>query len=260
MKLGRHMEDCPRCQAATDAHRSIDDLPIRLGALPVPIGLIAVIPSLVRQHAASHGAAYSLLRLPHRVLRGGLHRISVKSAVVVTAATVTAAGLAIYIGPLSHHQSTPAARNPLSGATRPAGSKDADTATPSPSVSRITTPLGYSGIATADYCVATDGNDANPGTLAEPFASLAKALAVVKPGQTIVLRGGAYEPTSEIVLGASGTAGHQIMISNYRDEHPVLDGSRLPPAASLIAQTGDYQRRLGQRRLRIHRDRQFRGG
>jgi RNA polymerase sigma factor (sigma-70 family) len=239
-RLSRHVDGCRRCQAATDARRSIDELPIRLGALPVPVGLTALIPSLLRQHTASYGALHSLLHLPGRVLGGGLHRMSVKSAAVVAAATATAAGFAIYVSPLTHHRSVPAARNPVSGATQPSGTDTADTSPSSTSASRTTSPTSYSGVASADYYVATDGSDANPGTLAEPFASLARALSAVKPGQTIALRGGTYEPPSTIVLAGSGTTGHQITISNYRDEHPVLSGSRLPSADWLIAQSGGY--------------------
>ena len=237
VKLSRHVQGCRRCEASTEARRSIDDLPIRLGALPVPVALAGLIPNLVRQHAASHSVAYTLAHLPHRLLRAGLHRISMKTAALLTATTVTAVGLAVYLGPLSQHHDSPAAQNPASAATQPSpGAKGAAGPTPSATSS----PLSYSGVATADYYVAPDGSDSNPGTLAAPFATLTKAAAVAKPGQTVALRGGTYEPTIGITLNTSGTSSRQITISNYRDEHPVLDGARLPSGNWLVVQSGDY--------------------
>ena len=36
------------------------------------------------------------------------------------------------------------------------------------------------------YYVATNGNDANPGTLAQPFATWQKAINLAQPGDTIL--------------------------------------------------------------------------
>jgi len=45
----------------------------------------------------------------------------------------------------------------------------------------------------ATYYVATTGNDANPGTQAQPFRTIQKGLAVVRAGDTLYLRGGTYD-------------------------------------------------------------------
>ncbi|MCK4785583.1 MAG: right-handed parallel beta-helix repeat-containing protein [Desulfobacteraceae bacterium] len=78
-----------------------------------------------------------------------------------------------------------------------------------------------------DYYVATDGNDANPGTLNEPFATLEHALLdVVEPGDTIYMRGGSYHEEISAAAGAvAGTPGNPITITNYQDEVVTLDGS-----------------------------------
>ena len=79
-----------------------------------------------------------------------------------------------------------------------------------------------------NYFVATGGSDSgNFGGIAVPFATLAKAFGIVAPGDTIFLRGGTYigdgagfarlEPT------ASGTPTAYITLSNYQDEHVIID-------------------------------------
>jgi hypothetical protein len=55
-----------------------------------------------------------------------------------------------------------------------------------------------------DYCVATDGDDANPGTIERPFATLEKARDTVRQskseGATVILRGGKYFRTQSFPL------------------------------------------------------------
>jgi hypothetical protein len=42
----------------------------------------------------------------------------------------------------------------------------------------------------ATYYVATDGDDANPGTIGQPLATIQKAQEFVSPGDTVYVRGG----------------------------------------------------------------------
>lgn len=243
-RLTRHVEGCPRCQAAVEARGSIDDLPIRLGALTVPALLAARIPSLAGQHGLAAGPVSSLLRALHHQLG----RSSVKSAVAVgaTASLAAVVGLAIHLAPLPHQPATPVVQSPAPGTSGapslPGQPPDptATTAPQTPSPTATTAPGSPSGVATADYYVSPDGDDANPGTLARPFATVTRAVAATSPGRTVAVRGGTYRPDTTIALRASGTADHRITVSNYRDEHPVLDGSRLPAAARFVVQSGGY--------------------
>jgi len=52
----------------------------------------------------------------------------------------------------------------------------------------------------AEYYMAPNGNDNNPGTLSAPFASIAKAQSVASSGDTVMLLGGVYKNFS---IGAS---------------------------------------------------------
>ncbi|MDQ0762813.1 sigma-70 family RNA polymerase sigma factor [Streptomyces canus] len=245
-KVSRHVAACPRCKAAAGARHSIDDLPIRIGALAVPAVLVARIPNLVGQHGVAAGPVSSLLStLPH-----GLGRVTVKSAVAVGSTVTLAAvlGLAIHLAPQPHPHANPAMRSPtptptpIASAPQSPGQTSAasDTATRTPSSTPSTALRAYSGVATADYYVAPGGDDANPGTLARPFATVTRAAAKAGPGQTVAVRGGTYHPEATIVLKSSGTANHRITVSNYRGEHPVLDGSRIPASAWFIVQSGGY--------------------
>lgn len=75
------------------------------------------------------------------------------------------------------------------------------------------------------YYVATNGNNANPGTLAAPWASPDYADTRVSSGDTVYVRGGTYHEWFTITH--SGTAGNVITYINYPGENPILDGTGL---------------------------------
>lgn len=91
-----------------------------------------------------------------------------------------------------------------------------------------------SAVASADYYVAADGNDANPGTILKPFATIEKArLAVqalvaegITKDLTVMLRGGTYYISNTVAFTAadSGVGGHRVIYRNYPEEAPVIDG------------------------------------
>ncbi len=54
-----------------------------------------------------------------------------------------------------------------------------------------------------DYYVAVDGNDDNPGTIEQPFATLQRAIDVAEAGDLVYVRGGVYD----IVQGARAASG-----------------------------------------------------
>ena len=92
----------------------------------------------------------------------------------------------------------------------------------------------------AIYYVATDGSDANAGSLAKPFATLNKANAVVHAGDTVWVRGGIYDlhdtvfyarykMTAGILLTSSGESDDKrIHYLAYPGERPIFDGANLP--------------------------------
>ena len=92
----------------------------------------------------------------------------------------------------------------------------------------------------AEYYVATTGNDSNPGTIEQPFATLQKGHDVAAAGDTVWIRGGTYR----VVNGASATSGfvmsksgqsdaRRIRFWAYPGELPIFDFSQLRLTASM---------------------------
>jgi hypothetical protein len=74
------------------------------------------------------------------------------------------------------------------------------------------------------YVVATTGSDANPGSLASPFATIQHALNVAtKPGDVVQVRDGTYHES--IAFPASGSRLGSIALTAFPGEHPILDGT-----------------------------------
>ncbi|MFJ2024770.1 right-handed parallel beta-helix repeat-containing protein [Streptomyces sp. NPDC087897] len=71
-------------------------------------------------------------------------------------------------------------------------------------------------------------------------AELEKAFADAGPGTTVQLRGGTYHPAKSLKSQADGTARSRITVTAYGTEKPVVDGSRLPEDAWLVALGGDH--------------------
>ena len=89
--------------------------------------------------------------------------------------------------------------------------------------------------------VASDGDDAGPGTRDEPWATLQHAADSVRPGATVYVRDGVYEQRVEI--RASGTPGRPITFAAAPGERVVLDGSSLEvPAGQSAVIAIDSQR------------------
>ncbi|MFG6192549.1 right-handed parallel beta-helix repeat-containing protein [Nonomuraea sp. JJY05] len=76
--------------------------------------------------------------------------------------------------------------------------------------------------------VATSGNDANPGTLDRPLATIQRAVDLAQPGTVISVRGGTYALTSNIQIMKSGTSSSPITLAAYGTERVVIDGEALP--------------------------------
>ncbi|GHG41611.1 MULTISPECIES: right-handed parallel beta-helix repeat-containing protein [Amycolatopsis] len=103
------------------------------------------------------------------------------------------------------------------------------------------TPVAAAGPAAATtYYVAPSGSDSAAGTQAAPWASMAHAQAVAKPGDTVYLRGGTYvysrankscasqtDRVDAITLNKSGSSGSPIRYWAYPGEKPVFDFSRM---------------------------------
>jgi hypothetical protein len=76
------------------------------------------------------------------------------------------------------------------------------------------------------YYVALNGKGNGKGTLKDPFTKIAKAVRVLKPGDTCFVRGGSYEEV--IVFNVSGQKGKKIVLKNYENEKVVILPKKAP--------------------------------
>lgn len=90
------------------------------------------------------------------------------------------------------------------------------------------------------YYVATNGSNDNPGTLEQPFGSLAYAAAKLKPGDTLSVRGGTYYLDETLLLANSGTLDQRVVVESYPGEIAILDGNNLTANNDTINIVGKY--------------------
>jgi len=101
------------------------------------------------------------------------------------------------------------------------------------------------------YYVATNGNDSNPGTFTQPWATWGKAFTstLVNAGDTVFIRGGVYNITvtngSGYGVTRSGTANDWIVYANYPGEIPILDCSAAIPSGQYNSGVGGSSRSGG---------------
>ena len=108
-----------------------------------------------------------------------------------------------------------------------------------------------------EYYVATNGDDANTGSIDSPFATLARAQAEVKAGDIVYIRGGRYIMEESQIMGErekiyacvflmdkSGTDNeHRIRYFGYPGERPIFDLSQVKPfekRVSVFYVSGSY--------------------
>ena len=77
----------------------------------------------------------------------------------------------------------------------------------------------------AVFYVAPNGLDTNPGTLVAPWRTIQKALDVLLPGQTALVRAGTYREA--LVWRRAGTATAPVTVAAYPGELAVIDGEHV---------------------------------
>ncbi len=94
----------------------------------------------------------------------------------------------------------------------------------------------------AQIYVATDGNDLNSGTIDQPLKTIAKAITVVVPGDTIYVRGGTHALFAPININSSqnGSDSSRYHLFAYGDERPLLDFSATALGTKGISLRGSY--------------------
>lgn len=237
-RLARHVRDCPMCGALGEGLIPPEHLLPGIAVPAVPAALLAGIGPLLDSVSAA-GATSGTGALLDRVI-DAVRQLRPKAVLAATVGTaMLLAGLALVIRQESVPADTPHAA-PSAAATGPDTSAPGST-TASPSTSASTSPApGTAGTAGVLH-VAPDGSDAKgDGSLARPYATLGKAVDLIRPGQTIALRGGTYRPAEPVTIDTDGTARQPIVLTAYQGERPVIDVSAVPDGQWAVTQRADH--------------------
>ncbi len=81
------------------------------------------------------------------------------------------------------------------------------------------------------YYVASNGNDANSGSISQPWRHIQKAANTLQPGDTVYIRAGAY--AEKVLPKNSGQVGGYITYAAYPGEVVTIDGTGIPLADNL---------------------------
>ncbi|BCY06858.1 sigma-70 family RNA polymerase sigma factor [Actinoplanes sp. L3-i22] len=225
-RLARHVRDCARCRVRQGGLVPPEQLLLGMAALPVPLALTAAVQAAIHSGSAAPAVVSAA---KGTVLVAALQN---KVLVAATATAVVGGGFAYAV---YHSPAEPGA--PLSVAP-PAVTASATT--PPPSALPAPTTTSAKVPTKAEIFVSPTGNDSGDGTAEHPYATVAKAVATVKAGQTIALRGGTYRTTSPITITTSGTATKRITLTAATGERPILDMSGIPADKWAITQQASY--------------------
>ena len=138
--------------------------------------------------------------------------------------------------PASGASSVPPTTSPVSTLPAPVYSSFQSIATPWPvwqSGNVVTPPCSLAGCHT--YYISPTGSDSNNGTsLATAFATFAQAVAVVQPGDTVLIGAGTYHQVLNVLNVPGGATGKPITFGSYGDGPVVIDASPVPAQWSQV--------------------------
>jgi len=92
----------------------------------------------------------------------------------------------------------------------------------------------------ASYYLSQNGSDLNSGSVNNPWLSLSTSANKLNPGDTLFVREGVY--IQRLITSRSGSAEMSIVITNYPNEKPVIDGDSTLAASwgSMVNISGKY--------------------
>jgi hypothetical protein len=79
----------------------------------------------------------------------------------------------------------------------------------------------------ATYYIALSGSDSSPGTLSQPFRTIAKGVSVLRPGDTLYIRAGTWNEQIDMST-KTGTAGNYITVAAYPGESVTISTTAYP--------------------------------
>ncbi len=92
--------------------------------------------------------------------------------------------------------------------------------------------VSVNGYESNSYFVSGAGSDRNSGTFNSPFRTIQQGCNILKPGDTLYIRGGEYK--EKIIINRSGTKKGYIKIQPYEKEKVVINGEGIKDKSNLI--------------------------
>ncbi len=158
-----------------------------------------------------------------------IHIVAIRIASATTL-TITTLTLLAFLAACTAPTTPPADSHTPTNAAPPApvGENPATSPAPTPPTAALTAPLPTAPPASGrTFYVAPNGNDANPGTRAQPWASPAYGCSQLRAGDTLVLLPGTYplrDFERDILRPPSGQPDAWVVIRGEGDPRPVLAG------------------------------------
>ncbi|MFE5337559.1 sigma-70 family RNA polymerase sigma factor [Isoptericola sp. NPDC056573] len=234
-RLGRHVRDCPACSGLATTLVPPERLVPAIGLVAIPAGAAHdVVRGLLDAGAPAPPGWWHALA---GQLRDGWDALVARPVAAVTATAVVVAGggaaVTTVVLPGPEHAAPVVAASHAPVPSAPVDPVAAPAAEPPPDGPT-------SGVPTADLYVAPDGSDTADGSWARPFATVAHAVAVVRPGQVIAVRGGTYRVEEPLSITTDAAPGDRITLSGYRDERAVVDLAGVPADEWPLVQEADH--------------------
>ena len=85
----------------------------------------------------------------------------------------------------------------------------------------------------ATYYVSLTGSDGNPGSLSQPFATINHGVSLLKPGDTLYIRGGTYAETLNDTIPSGTSWSAPITVASYPGETAIIKPTS-PPSDAII--------------------------
>ncbi|KXK61323.1 hypothetical protein AWW66_14390 [Micromonospora rosaria] len=233
-KLARHVRACPACGALGAAQAPTEHHVVSIGLLAAPaLPLSDLLAAGVAAPVAGKALAFLAAPLVTVFRRLAEYVVGKPAALVATpvvgAVAVLSTGLL-----LPSDGDEPLAQPPSPSVTAPAAGPSPATTASAPPASAPPTAVP------TELFVAPDGDDTAAGTEAEPYATVHRAVAAARPGQTIYLRDGVHRATRPVEITTNGTAARRITLTNYPGERPTIDASGVPPGQPYITHRASH--------------------
>jgi len=85
-----------------------------------------------------------------------------------------------------------------------------------------------------DYFVATNGSDSNPGTISQPFRTIAKGVSMLTPGKTLLVRSGTYAESLQNTIPGGTSWSSPVTVAAYPGDTVTIEPTSQQNAQSVL--------------------------